>query len=61
MGDRVERFAALDGDRAFPAAVSAEESVAQGVEARKRLRVGEVIAALAVLGLVVDERSSTST
>ena len=57
MRDRVERFAALDSRRIVPATVRAEEGVALRIEARERLgagEVGEVIAALAVLGLVVD-------
>ena len=49
---------ALHGDRAVPAAVRAEERVALRVEAGQRLRAGEVrevVAPLAVLGLVVDD------
>ena len=49
---------ALDGDRPVPAAVRAEERVARGVEAGRPVgagEVGEMVASLAVLGLVVDD------
>jgi hypothetical protein len=58
MGDRAGRLAALDGDRAVPAAIGPQERLAAGVEARRPLRageVGEVVAPLTVLGLVVDD------
>ncbi len=58
MRNRVERLAALHGGRTTPAPVGAEEGIALRVEARERLgagEVGEVIAALSVLGLVVDD------
>ncbi len=58
VGDRVAGRASLDGERAVPAAVRAQEGVALGVEAGERLgagEVGEVIAPLAVFGLVVDD------
>ena len=57
VSDRVRQVAALDGQRFAPIAVRPEESVALGIEAGQRLgagEVGEVIAALAVLGLVID-------
>ena len=55
--DRVERRAARHGRGVVPAAVRPQERVALRIEAGQRLgagEVGEVIAALAVLGLVVD-------
>ena len=58
VGLRIGRLAALDDDRAVPAAVGPEERVALRVEAGQRLRageVGEVVAPLAVLRLVVDD------
>ncbi len=57
VGVRVGARAALDHQRRFPAAIRAQEVLALGVVARQRLgagEVGEVIAALAVLRLVVD-------
>ena len=57
VGDRAGGRAALHGQRPVPAAVRPEERVAVGVEARRALRAGEegeVVAPLAVLGLVVD-------
>ena len=56
--DRVEGFAPLHRRRVVPAAVGAEERVALRVEAGEFFRAGEireVVAALAILGLVVDD------
>ena len=58
VGDRVERLAALDRRRVVPTAVGAQERVALGVEAGQLGRageIGEVVAPLAILGLVVDD------
>ena len=58
VGDGVLRAPALDHDRRVPPATRPEEDVTLGVEPRERLRAGEVrevVAALAVLGLVVDD------
>ncbi len=56
--DRIVQRAALDGLRRVPATVGAEECLALCLEGDRRLRageVGEVIAPLSVLGLVVDD------
>ena len=56
--DGVEGFAALHRRRVVPTAVSAEERVALRVEAGEFLRageIGEMVAALAILGLVIDD------
>ena len=55
--DRVGQLAPLDAERLVESPVRAEEGLALGVEPGQRLgagEVGEVVAALAVLGLVVD-------
>ena len=56
--DGVERLAALHRRRVVPTAVSAEERVALRVEAGEFLRageIGEMIAALAIFGLVIND------
>src|SRR5215471_14338509 len=56
--DRVGCPAALDGQRLVEPPVWAKEGLPLGVEPRQRLgarEIGEVIAALPVLGLVVDD------
>ena len=56
--DRVGRLAALDDQRTIPTAVRTEEPIEPGVEAGERFRareVGEVIATLAIFGLVIDD------
>ncbi len=58
VGDRARGLAALDGDRPVPAPVGPQEGVALRVEAGEGLRAGEegeVVAPLAILGLVVDD------
>ena len=58
VGDGVEGFAGFHRRRVVPTAVGAEERVALRVEAGEFFRAGEireVIAALAVFGLVVDD------
>ncbi len=58
VGLRIGRLAALDDDRPVPATVGSEERVALRIEAGQRLRageVGEVVAPLAVLRLVVND------
>ncbi len=56
--DRVARASLLDGGRPGPAAIRAEERLTLRVEADRLLgagEVGEVVAPLAVLALVVDD------
>ena len=58
VGDGVEGFAAHDGGGLVPTGVFAEEHVALRVETGQLFRAGEireVIATLAILGLVVDD------
>ncbi len=58
MGHRVRRRALFHDGRSVPAAVGSQEGIALGVEPGQRLRTcepGEVVAAFAVLGLVVDD------
>ena len=57
VGDRIRELAVLEGGGGVPAAVWPQEGLALGVESHHRFgggQVGEVIAALAILGLVVD-------
>src|ERR1019366_7837223 len=56
--DRVEGFATLHCRRVVPTAISAEERVALRIETSEFFRAGEireVVAALAIFGLVVDD------
>ena len=57
MGDGVGKLAGFDGLWLVPTAVAAEKSFALRIEAawRGAAEVSEVIAALAIFGLVVDD------
>ena len=58
MGDGVGELAGFDGGGLVPAAVTAQEGLALGVEAAAfggAGEVGKVVAALAILGLVIDD------
>src|SRR3990172_1500161 len=57
VGDRIGETAGLHGSRRLPTSIRPEEGLALRVEPGQRFgagEVGEVIAALAVLGLVID-------
>ncbi len=57
VGDGVSKLAGCNGGRRIPSAITAQEGLALRIEAGQRLgagEVGKVIAALAVLGLVID-------
>src|SRR5208337_3995692 len=58
VSHRVGKLANRHGSRVVPAAVGAKKCVAAGVETGGRFRtgkIGKVVAAFAVLGLVIDD------
>jgi hypothetical protein len=58
VSDGARKLADLDGGRPVPSAIGTEEGVATGLKSGGLLRagkVGEVVAAFAILGLVIDD------